>query len=83
LIARDQNRVKPAGPGGAGRAEKLPYVVELWDDAGAAVEKVLARAARVSLARAIFHAAKGEYPNRRICMRQGPKALADSSSDTE
>jgi hypothetical protein len=80
LIARDQDKAKPTGPGAAGHAEKLPYVVELWDDAEAGVEKILARAARVSLARAIFDAAKGEYPARRIRMRQGSKTLADSGS---
>lgn len=76
MIARDQNKATPTGSGAAGRAEKLPYVVELWDGAG--VEKVLARAARVSLARAIFQAAKSEYPDRRLCLRQGSKTLEDS-----
>jgi hypothetical protein len=79
LIVRDQNKAKSSAPATAGRVEKLPYVVELWNGDGAAVEKVLARAARVSLARAIFLAAKGEYPDRRLCLRQGSKVLADSA----
>jgi hypothetical protein len=82
LTVRDQDKPKSAASGTASRAEKLPYVVELRDADGAAVEKVLARAARASLARAIFQAAKDEYPGRRLCLRQGSKTLEDSDANS-
>jgi hypothetical protein len=60
--------------------EELPYHVELWHaDHHDAVERVLARALNVQLARAIFKAAKGEYPERRITLRKGKRIVADSS----
>jgi hypothetical protein len=60
--------------------EELPYRVELWRDGGAeAVERVLARAVNVQLARAIFNAAQGEHPDRRITLRKGNRIIADSA----
>jgi hypothetical protein len=60
--------------------EELPYRVELWHDGGGdAVERVLARALNAQLARAIFKAATGEHPNRRITLRKGGRVIADSS----
>lgn len=61
-------------------AEELPYRIELWQAAdGAAVERVLARAASAVLARAIFKAALTEHPGRRITLRKGNRVMADSS----
>jgi hypothetical protein len=61
-------------------AEELPYRVELWrDGTGDAVERVLARAANVQLARAMFKAALGEHPERRITLRRGNRIIADSA----
>jgi hypothetical protein len=66
----------PSGP-----PEDLPYQVELWHDgAGDTVERVLARAQNAQLARAIFKAAIGEHPDRRITLRNGNQIIADSSS---
>jgi hypothetical protein len=66
-------------PGGA---EELPYRVELWHDgAGDTVERVLARALNAQLARAIFTAAKGEHPNRRITLRRGTRVIVDSAGE--
>jgi len=60
--------------------EELPFRVELWRDGGSdAVERVLARAANVQLARAIFKAAQGDHPERRITVRKGDRIVADSA----
>lgn len=62
-------------------AEDLPYRIELWTDGngdGSGVERVLARAASVQLAHAIFKAVRGEHPNRRITLRNGERIVADS-----
>ena len=64
----------------AAAPEELPYRVELWHDGvGDAVERVLARAANTQLARAIFKAAQGEHPERRITLRKGNRVVSDSS----
>jgi hypothetical protein len=61
-------------------AEELPYRVELWRDGGGeGIERVLARAVNVQLARAIFNAAQGEHPERRITVRKGTRIIADSA----
>lgn len=68
--------VAPAAP------EELPYRVELWHDGvGDTVERVLARALNAQLARAIFKAATGEHPDRRITLRRGTRVIADSARD--
>jgi hypothetical protein len=60
--------------------DQLPYRIELWQDGGThAVERVLARALNAQLARAIFGAAKTEYPERRITLRKGSRIVADSA----
>lgn len=63
----------------ASQAEKLPYSVELWDGAAAALERVLARALNAQLARAIFLAAQKEHPDARILLRRGARTIADSA----
>jgi hypothetical protein len=61
--------------------EELPYRVELWAvDGPETVERVLARALDLQLARAIFKAAQDEYPERRITLRKGTRIIADSSA---
>ena len=60
--------------------EDLPYRVELWRAEGEdGVERVLARAASMPLARAIFKAAQGEHPDRRITLSKGSRIVADST----
>jgi hypothetical protein len=59
-------------------AENLPYLIELWGAHDNRVERVLARAARISLARAIFKAADEEYPNRRLTLRRGERIISDN-----
>jgi hypothetical protein len=56
----------------------LPYAIELWDEDASEVERVLARAAKMSLARVIFTAALAEHPDRRITLRHGSRITADS-----
>ena len=60
--------------------EDLPYRIELWQqlDGRDAVERVLARALNVQLARAIFKAATTEHPERRITLRKSSRIIADS-----
>ncbi|HEY3919677.1 MAG TPA: hypothetical protein VGL83_17945 [Stellaceae bacterium] len=61
-----------------GAEEDLPYRIELWDARHRKVERVLARAARAALARAIFAAARQEYPERRITLQRGTRLLAEA-----
>ena len=77
-----QDQPKPRRSGGpAGKSEALPYRIELWDAVDhAAVERVIARAFNATLARAIFRAARGEHPDRRITLRRGRRVIADSAS---
>ncbi|HXS06250.1 MAG TPA: hypothetical protein VN723_05615 [Rhizomicrobium sp.] len=62
-----------------GSDEELPFAVELWDEAGAKVQKILARASRLSLARAIYKAAIEENQERRITIRHDGKLVAEST----
>lgn len=58
--------------------EELSYAVELWAEDRRSVEKILARASKVSLARAIFRAALDENPGRRIVLRHGARIVEDN-----
>ena len=60
------------------KTEKLPYCIELWAEDTSRVQKVLARAATASLARAIFSAACDEHPDRRLTLRQASRILDDT-----
>ena len=61
--------------------EELPYCIELWHRNNRnEVDRVLARAQSAHLARAIFHAAKDEHPERRITLRKGSLTIEDSSA---
>jgi hypothetical protein len=67
------------GDAPSGRPDELPYRVELWRDGGTeGLERVLARALSVQVARAIFKAATDEHPHRRITLRRGSRIVADS-----
>lgn len=60
-------------------SEELAYRIELWEAApGRSVERTLARALSVQLARAIFKAAQEENPGRRITLQKGSRVLADT-----
>jgi hypothetical protein len=74
-------RIAKAGRLGivATQSDKLPYSIELWDDGGRTLERVLARALDAQLASAIFHAARKEHPDSRILLRRGARTIADSA----
>lgn len=61
------------------RHAKLPYRIELCGEDNSAAERVLALALNSALARAIFQAARKEYPGRRILLRRGDRTVADSA----
>ena len=73
---QDEDKVVPIG-GPAGASDPLPYVIELWDLARQAPERVIGRAASAMLARAIFTAAQTEHLGRRIVLRRGEKVIAE------
>jgi hypothetical protein len=81
MVGRVKDEARPPLTGNpAGPIENLPYRIELWGEAdGAAVERVLARAFSMPLARAIFRAARSEHPDRRITLRHGARVIADSA----
>lgn len=64
--------------GAAAPNETLPFKIELWDEAGIGVQRVLARVASSVLARAAYEAAVSEHANRRITLRRGARLIADS-----
>ena len=83
MIGRDEDKivalqVNAAVDDGAAK-EELPFCVELWHAEGHRVERVLARALSVQLARAIFTAALSEFPQRRITLRRGSEMVLNSS----
>ena len=59
---------------------ELPYAIELWDETRGRVEKILARAFKISLARAIFRAALDENPGRRVVLRHGERIVEDNGA---
>jgi hypothetical protein len=81
MIGPKQNEPQP-GPGAADNArdpeKELPYVVELWDEAGARVERAIARAMSRALAQVIYTAAQSEFPGRRISLRRGSERVMDT-----
>ena len=64
-----------SAPSPTGR-EDLPYKVEVWDEAGLAVEQVLAVTASGSIGYAAYYAATREFPNRRITLRHKNRVMS-------
>jgi hypothetical protein len=56
--------------------EDLPYKVELWNEAGSAVEHVIAVTANASIGYAAYYAATREYPDRDITLRHKNSVVA-------
>lgn len=56
--------------------EDLPYKVELWDSAKAAVEQVLAVTSNGSIGYAAFFAATREHPDRYVTLRHRNSILS-------
>jgi len=65
-------------PSGRSRADRedLPYKVEIWNEAGAAVEQVVAVTANASIGYAAYYAATREFPDRRITLRHKNSVIA-------
>jgi len=78
MVRSEQGKPKVIALGTSPMSEKLPYRIELWDENGAALERILARAVTASLARAIFKAAQTEYPARVIRLLRGKRVIAQS-----
>jgi hypothetical protein len=74
-----QHKTDPSSRAASHPPEDLPYRIELWRADADAVERLLARAASVQLARAIFTAAQGEHPQRRITLCNGNRVVSDSA----
>lgn len=72
VISRGASQAGPAPPA------HLPYVVELWNLPRTAPERIIARAANMTLARAIFVAAQQENLGRRLVLRRGGEVLAEA-----
>lgn len=62
--------------------EDLPYKVEIWDEAGAAVEQVVAVTANASIGYAAYYAATREFPDRRITLRHKNSVVASWGGPT-
>jgi hypothetical protein len=82
MIERDDDKIlalqTAVGAAKSTDADELPYCVELWQADVDKVERVLARALSVQLARAIYTAALTEFPQRRITLRRGSEVILDS-----
>jgi hypothetical protein len=72
---RRPGREPPAAGAALGSAVRLPYTVELWNMPRTGPERVLARAASLSIARTIFTAARSENLGRLIVLRKGAEIL--------
>jgi hypothetical protein len=73
------SRTSPAAfPPTAGRAARLPYTVELWTLPRTEIERVLGRAANLTIARAIFITAQSEHLGRRIVLRRGGETVQET-----
>ena len=75
-MSQDEDNSTPPAP----FQEELPYVVEVWNAQRDALEKVVARALKISLARVLFRAALEENPDRRIVLRHGTRIVEDNGA---
>jgi hypothetical protein len=84
MIERDDEKVlalqTAVGRAGSTDNDELPFCVELWGVEAGTVDRVLARALSMQLARAIYTAALSEFPQRRITLRRGSDIVLDSKS---
>jgi hypothetical protein len=76
IKVREQD--EPKSPPIANKDDELPYAVELWDETRSDIEKILARAFKMSLARAIFRAALEENPGRKVTLRHAGRVVEDN-----
>jgi hypothetical protein len=59
--------------------DDLPFKVELWDEAKASVEQVLAVTANGSIGFAAYYAAAREYPGRYVTLRHKNSIVSRSN----
>lgn len=74
----DHSKVVPLEAVTSSKTDALPYCVELWNGSRDEVERELARASSAQLGRAIYKAAIGEHPGRRITLRRGSRMISDT-----
>jgi hypothetical protein len=75
-----QDKTDTHAPKASRPSEDFPYRIDLWRAEGEdGVERALARAASMALARAILKAARGEHPDRRITLSKGNRIVSDSA----
>ena len=56
--------------------DDLPYKVEIWNEAGASVEQLVAVTANASIGYAAYYAATREFPDRHITLRHKSSVVA-------
>jgi hypothetical protein len=79
VASGDREGGNPAGQsGGPAPLERddLPYKVEIWNEAGAAVEQIVAVTANASIGYAAYYAATREFPDRHITLRHKNSVVA-------
>ena len=64
------------------RSEDLPYKVELWDQAKASVEQVLAVTRNGSIGYAAYYEATRQYPNRYVTLRHQDRIVSRFNGPT-
>ncbi len=62
--------------------DDLPYRVEIWDEAGALVELVVAVSLSPAIGYAAFYAATREYPGRAITLRYKSRVISRWTAQT-
>lgn len=74
---QDDDPVTPF-PSGEFQAEgeDLPYKVEVWDDAGEAVEQVVAISLSAAIGYAAYYAATREFPGRTVTLKHKARVLS-------
>ena len=67
---------RPHGTQVPGKAEDLPYRVEVWSDGAQAVEQTLAMTANGSIGYAAYYEATREFPERYVVLRHKNRIVA-------
>ena len=57
---------------------ELPFKVEAWSKKGQNIERLIATATNVLVARAAYEAAVQIYPGQNITLRQGARVIAET-----
>jgi hypothetical protein len=79
----DEGDRTPSPLGGFLReGDDLPYRVEVWDEAGHYVERVVAVSASPAIGYAAYYAATREFPGRAITLRHNKAVISRWSART-